>query len=409
MGSQWIRQRQIPDTPGVYFFNSKGGVLYIGRATSLKSRVLSYFRDDVLHTRGPRIVDMVTRADDIKWKETNSVLEAIILEAELIKKHQPPANTEGKDGKSFNCVVITDEAFPQVLVVRKKDIDFGKLTAYSLQLKASYGPFPQSGLLKDALKIIRRLFPYRDEKCHPLQGKPCFNRQLGLCPGVCTGEISSLDYKKIISRLILFFEGKTQALERGLKREMMTYAKALNFEKAGEVKRVLFGLRHIQEVALLGREVELDSERARPQAFRIEAYDVAHLGGKNMVGVMVAVENGVIKKTDYRTFNIRGFSEAHDVGALREVITRRLKHGEWPTPSLVVVDGNEVQRKVAVKLFKKVSVVAVVKNERHRPERLLGDKQLIKKYKRQILLANSESHRFSIARHRRKATRAFLG
>jgi excinuclease ABC subunit C len=399
---------ELPETPGVYFFKHGSQILYIGRATSLKDRVRSYFSNDVIATRGPRIVDMVTKADSIEWKETNSVLEAILLEAYLIKKHDPHANSDGKDDKSFNHVVITKEDFPRVLLVRGRDLAnrFPKKS-----IKYSFGPFPEGRLLFEALKIIRRIFPYRDAKCEPPKpgktARPCFNRQIGLCPGVCTGEITKAEYAKQIRRLKLFFEGKTSLLERSVKVDMKKYADAMQFEKAAELKRVLAGLYHIQDVALIkddGRGSGTSGKR-----FRVEGYDVAHLSGKHMTGVMTVVEGGVPVKSEYRIFNIRGFTTSNDPGALREVITRRLKHSEWSMPDLVVVDGNIVQQEVARSLFPSdVVVVAVVKDERHKAKAILGEGPYLEEHKTDILLANAEAHRFSIGHLRMRARRSLF-
>ncbi len=398
----------LPDAPGVYFFKQGSTILYIGRATSLKDRVRSYFSDEVMSTRGAKIVDMVTRADTLNFKETSSVLEAIILEAHLIKEHLPSANSDGKDDKSFNHVVITKDDFPQVLVVRGKDL---KEQFPHQKIKYEFGPFPEGGLLKEALKIIRKIFPYRDEKCFPPQpgerGRPCFNRQVGLCPGVCTGEISKKEYGKTIQRLKLFFQGKTDSLIRSIERDMKAHARAHEFERAHDLKRVLFGLQHIQDVALI--KVDDGESPASKRGFRVEAYDVAHISGKHMVGVMVVAESGQIATKHYRTFNIRGFTTSNDPGALREVISRRLNHPEWSAPDLVVVDGNEVQRSVAASLFGSTTpVVAVTKDSRHKPLTIVGDPAVVTQYEKVILRLNAEAHRFAIKRFRSKARRSLI-
>jgi excinuclease ABC subunit C len=197
MRNQDLAKFDLPDAPGVYFFlNRKGDILYVGKATSLKDRVKSYFAKDILLTRGPKIEKMLLEADSIEYKTTESVLEALILEANEIKKNQPPANSRDKDDKSYNYVVITKEDFPRIVVVRGKD-----LLASPAKALATAGPFPHSGELREALKIIRRIFPYRDEKCKITPKlKPCFNAQIGLCPGPCGGWISKADYRKIINQ-----------------------------------------------------------------------------------------------------------------------------------------------------------------------------------------------------------------
>lgn len=117
---QYLSKIELPDAPGVYFFKYGKEVLYIGKATSIADRVKSYFATDLIGTRGPLLVDMVFQSDKLDWQTTDSVLEALLLEAELIRKHQPKYNTKEKDDKSFNCVVITDEDYPRVLIIRKK-------------------------------------------------------------------------------------------------------------------------------------------------------------------------------------------------------------------------------------------------------------------------------------------------
>ena len=162
MKYQDLKTKKIPQAPGVYFFIGAGGkILYIGKATSLRDRVRSYFVADVINTRGPQIVSMVEKSKTVRFKKTDSVLEALILEAELIRKYKPTYNTKEKDNKSFNHIVITDEVFPRVLIVRGRELK-KTLHAPRFKIKDSFGPFPRGGVLKDAIKIIRKIFPFRD-------------------------------------------------------------------------------------------------------------------------------------------------------------------------------------------------------------------------------------------------------
>jgi len=403
MNSQELVKVQLPDSPGVYFFKQGNTILYIGRATSIKDRVRSYFGSDLIATRGPLLVDMVFQADDLRFTVTDSVLEAIILEADLIRAHQPKYNTKEKDNKSFNCVVVTKEVFPRVLIVRKRDLDQGK---NDFEQKYVFGPFPNGSSITEGLRIIRKIFPFRD-KCVPLVGRPCFNAQLGLCPGVCAGTISTKEYAKIISRIKLFFEGKKAILVQKMAKEMREYAKKQEFEKAGEIKRQIFALTHIQDVALINSRESFLSEMGdakSEESFRIEAYDIAHLSGKNTVGVMTVVEDGRPAKSQYRKFKIKRGDGAHDVANLREIIERRLAHTEWPFPQMIIADGNEIQRRaveeIIVKAKLSIPTVSVIKDKKHKARAIIGDSGLVKKYKRVILLANSEAHRFAIGYHR---------
>ena len=432
--------KKLPDSPGIYLFKYGKNLLYVGKATSLRQRVRSYFSNDLIKTRGRLLVDMVTLADKIDFKTTDSVLEALILEAQYIKEHLPKYNTKDKDNKSYNYVVITDEDYPRVLVVRgrnleqnlKQDSDERKRDAKSEEkYKYTFGPYPYGGELKEALNLVRKIFPFRD-KCIPfddlkskLNPRPCFNRSIGLCPGVCTGEISKKDYATQIKNIKLFFEGKKPVLLKSLTKQMQAFAKEKEFEKAGEIKKTIFALNHIQDVSLIKKvsdQVGQDSEGV----FRIEAYDIAHMSGQNMVGVMVVMENGELKPADYRKFVIKGFEKANDAGALEEVIKRRIAHTEWPGPNTVVLDGNEVQLKRARDAFgliaKNILFCSVVKDKSHKAKNILFLNKPVKSAKlartpgvsatefskEQIVKINAESHRFAIAFHKNRRAKDFL-
>ena len=268
------------------------------------------------------------------------------------------------------------------------------------KIKYTFGPYPQGAQLREALKIVRKIFPYRDIKCKSGQKRPCFSRQIGLCPGVCTGEISKAEYAKTIRNLKLFFEGKKKVLIRMLEKEMKAAAKAECFEEAGKIKYTLFALTHIQDIALLKRDIQTP----HGPVMRLEAYDIAHISGSFVVGVMIVVENGEAKKSDYRKFRIRINPGVNDTGALAEVLARRLNHPEWQLPTAVLVDGGIGQLNSAKAILRErdldIPLVAVIKNEKHKPENFLGDQVFIQAHKKEILLANSEAHRFALAYHR---------
>lgn len=416
----------LPEMPGVYFFlGERDEILYIGKATVLADRVKSYFGDDLDVTRGPKLVLMRERARAIAWQPLDSVLEALLLEGQLIKHYQPTYNTDAKDDKSYNFLVITDEAYPRVLIVREKDIISGKI---NFKIKEQFGPYPRGGALQTALKIVRQIFPFRD-KCEPFektakhpesvegshkvdstlrqaQGKPCFHAQIGLCPGVCSGAISKAEYRKQIKRISLFFSGKKADLVKRLEREMHAAAKVLEFERANSIKKLLFDLGHIRDVALM------KADREEVSAARIEAYDVAHLAGEATVGVMTVVQHAITKKSEYRLFKLRGEHGGNDLSALEEILTRRFAHKEWTLPELIVVDGALLQSDVAARVLKRqkltIPIVGVVKNEKHQPKKVIGPRGLVKRFEADILLANAEAHRFAISFHRKKKREAFL-
>ena len=433
MNSQQLKKIGLPDKPGVYFFKLGKNILYIGKATSLRDRVGSYFSKDLISTRGPMILDMTVKADNVEWQETDSVLESLILEANLIKKYKPKYNTKEKDNKSFNFVCITKptraggDKLPRVLVVRGRGLN-------KKEYSKVYGPYPNGLQLREAMKIIRRIFPYIDDDSAKKNNRE-FYKQLGLIPDINTykekqinsfsqvlgrgrmrGQTSSkkdlsvslLGYKNNIKNLKLFFEGKKKSVVLNLKKEMLSFAAKKEFEKAGEIKKRIFALEHINDIALLKDEIF----GIPTSEYRIEAYDIAHMGGKNMVGVMTVIENGEVNKSEYRKFIIQTQDGANDIGAIEEVLSRRLRHTEWGLPSLIVVDGSIAQINVTKRVLDRyqfdIHIVGVVKDERHKPKAIIGDENIIKIHKKNILLANNESHRFAITFHKQKRNKSFL-
>lgn len=400
---------KLPNTPGVYFFlGTRRQILYIGKATSLASRVKSYFDINIKEKRSALIEKMVAEAKKVEWMETDSVLEAMLLETNLIRTHKPVYNTISKDDKSYNHVVITREEYPRVLVVRGKDLLEINDTTYS----KVYGPFPSGMLFKEALKIIRKLFQFYDKDASldtrgskMRKGKLDFNTQIGLYPD----SLSKQEYARTIKHICLFFEGKKEKIVADLTKQMHLHAKRQEFESAHTLKKKIFALQHIQDVALIKDDARVYRD---DKTFRIEAYDIAHMAGKDMVGVMTVLERGEPAKNEYRKFTIQGYTASNDTGALKEVLTRRMAHTEWQYPDLIVVDGSTAQKNVAESVLKAhkrvIPVVGVVKNDKHKPERIIGAKKHIEQYKLHILHANAEAHRFAISFHRKKRSKRAL-
>lgn len=404
MEKESLLKKKLPDAPGVYFFLGKRKeILYIGKATSLRNRVRSYFTNDIRTKRSELIEKMVAEAKSLEVTQTDSVLEALILETNLIRTHKPTYNTISKDDKSFNHLVITNEEFPRVLVVRGKD-----LTADFLEndIKYHFGPFPSGTLFREALKIVRKIFQFYDtpapigtEKSKMARGKVDFNRQIGLYPSVQ----SKAEYQKTIRHIKLFFEGKKKQIITELEKEMKMLAKAERFEEANVVKKKIFALQHIHDIALIKDDMRVYRDE---KSVRIEGYDVAHMGGKDMVGVMTVLEGMQPNKNEYRKFKINTVSGSNDPAALKEILERRLGHPEWTLPQIIVVDGSTAQKNAAEHILRKydvlIPVVGVVKDEKHNPKRVIGPRKLIEQYHDAILLVNAEAHRFAIGYHRNK-------
>ena len=410
------RRKKLPDEPGVYFFLGKNKkLLYIGKATSLRDRVRSYFAKDLMDTRGPLLVEMLDKAASIDFRQTDSVLEALLLEASLIRTHRPYYNTDLKDDKSFNHVVITKEDYPRVLVIRGKSLE---AECPPERRAHTFGPFPHGMQLQQAMKLVRKIFPYR-VKCAPCEEsekhgkacKPCFDASIGLCPGVCSGEVARAEYRRTVRHIALLFQGRKKQLVASMERQMRAAAKEERFEEAARLREQLFGLTHIRDVSLIKDEYRGHGSAA--QASRIEAYDIAHLAGSGHVGVMTVVEGGLPNKMEYRKFNIKEARGGDDPGSLKEVLSRRLGHNEWPMPKLIVVDGHKAQMNAAERALAqygiKIPVVGVVKDEKHRPRSIAGDRDAIRDRERDILLANAEAHRFAISFNRKKMRKRLLG
>jgi excinuclease ABC subunit C len=216
------------------------------------------------------------------------------------------------------------------------------------------------------------------------------------------------EYNEQLKNIKLFFEGRKSEVVRRLTRAMSDHAKKMEFELANEYKQMIFALKHIKDVSLLDQKIKEYSQRSskkRGRAYRIEAYDIAHISGKYTVGVMVVVEDGEPKKSEYRKFKIRIEADrSDDTLHLEEVLMRRFNHPEWQKPDLLVIDGGTAQKRRAEKTLKtlalEIPIVSVVKDDKHKARAVLGNKEMIESYKRGILVANLESHRFAVAYHR---------
>lgn len=394
-----LAKLNIPKEPGVYFFKQGKDILYIGKATSLRDRVRSYFANDIIHTRGSRILDMVALADGVEFETTDTVLEALIKEAGLIKRYEPKYNIKEKDNKSYSFVCITKDALPKIVIERGRSISFKGDGAYD----EVYGPFPSLSKLFIAMKIIRRIFPFVTDKT----GSKLY-AQIGLEPDMNKDNFLEI-YKKNIRNIKLFFQGKKSALIKTLTKEMMEYARKLQFERAAQVRQQIFALEHINDVALID---DGPTAVAGTHGFRVEAYDVAHMKGTNSVGVMTVMENGSVAKSQYRKFILRNTPKGDDLRGLVEIMTRRFKHAEWPAPDLVVIDGGKTHLKTAESALKALhinaKVVSVVKDDKHKARDVLGDSEVTKTHKKDIILINSEAHRFAIDFYRNKHRKSLI-
>jgi len=420
--------KRFPETPGVYTMygtplrlpgmrsgtlrrssreasEAKGKILYIGKAGNLRRRVSSYF----LKAHDARIERLMQEVREITYEETDTALEALILESKRIKEHHPVYNILEQDDKSFLHVAITTrEEFPRVLLVRGKDLSSSK----------TFGPFTSASSIREALRILRRIFPWH---IHRLEGgkvgrlqehsRPCFDYEVGLCPGTCVGAVDKAEYRKNVRRLVSIFEGKKSKVVRELEREMEKASRALEFEKAVKLRKQIFALKHIQDIALIGEPEFPKTYNLQPKTYaRIEGYDISNISGTSAVGSMVVFVNGAPDKNEYRKFKIRTTVQPDDVGMLKEVLRRRFKNS-WQLPSLILIDGGRGQVNAAKEVLGEANLQIPIVGIAKGPERKKND--IIGKVPACVSLATlirvrDEAHRFAIAYHKKLRRKRFL-
>ena len=434
--------RNLPDSPGVYLMKgAKGKILYIGKAANLMRRVSSYFlRPHLRQARLPdgqgfggqahdsRIQKLVSEIQKIDHQKTDTAIEALILEAGLIKKYQPPFNVREKDDTSFLYVEITKEKFPRVILVRGKEKPGGE----------RFGPFTSASSIREALRIVRKIFPFSIHSPDKIPAgalpadlsakdlltaeaigrrRACFEYEIGLCPGICIGAISEKEYKKNIRNIRLFFRGKKAQILRSLERGMKAASAALEFETAEKLKRQIFALRHIQDVALISNDLLPPTSYSLPPNLRIEGYDISNISGTSAVGSMVVFRGGKPDRTEYRKFKIRTITGSNDVGMLKEVLRRRFKHPAvrggfgWALPDLVLIDGGRGQINAAKEVLSetglKIPVVGIAKGPERKRNDVVG---FPPKWadKKTLIHVRDEAHRFAIRYHKKIRAEKFL-
>ena len=380
--------KKIPDSPGIYLFYKGKELIYIGKATSLRNRVRSYLNPKTLRPIEARMKDV----SDVKWKTTDSVLEAVILEANYIKEFKPKYNVKTKDDKSWNFFVITKEEFPKLVAVREKNL---KKEAYLYV----FGPYAEMKT-SQILKLLHSLF--KVSRCNPNQKRPCFDYQLNNCLGVCINEINSRDYKeKVIKPLVTFLKGKKKILITSLEKKMKEASKKEDFEEAKRLRNQIFSLNKIRDFALLDKSF-LINEKKKEKSLRIEGYDISNLGNEAMVGSMVVFNESGPLKNEYKKFKIKSISGQSDVDCLKEVLERRLKHREWPMPDYILVDGGKPQVNTIKKVLKEkgfnVPVVGIAKGPDRKKNEFFFDKgnEFVLKNENLLIRVRDEAHRFAI-------------
>lgn len=430
----------LPPEPGVYFMkDARGRIMYVGKATSLRTRVSSYFS----RPQEPRIAAMAAKVRRIDYERTPTAVEALMLEARTIKKLQPPYNVMEKDDKSFVHLVFTKEPFPRPVLIRAYEL----ARMPKKQFLRTFGPFRSAASVRAGLDALRRSFPWTT--CAPGRKRPCFYRHLGLCPGVCSGEISSIEYKKIVRELTRFFSGGRAGVVRAMRAEMRRAAKGRRFEEAAALRDRLFALEHIRDAAVMKRE-EAGLGEFIDVFGRIEGYDISNISGTDAVGSMVVFEDGEPKKKEYRKFAVRTVQGPNDAAMLGEVLRRRFAHHgvpssdyvgtgsagaapgghatqgrsrgatnrAWRMPELVLVDGGASQvneaKRVLADAGLRIPLVGMAKGRDRKRDELVYDRgdyelsRLAVAFRPLLQRVRDEAHRFAVAYHRDLRGRSFI-
>lgn len=347
----------LPNTPGVYFFKDKNGkIIYIGKASILRRRVKSYFSKSHKDYKTPLLVKNI---HDLYWVETNSEIEALFLEAEFIKRHKPLYNVRERDDKNFIYVRITmQDDFPTVSLVRRPADD-----------KARYfGPFIQSYGVRQALKYLRRAFPYFVKEKHKITSK--LEYQIGVLPNP---DITKIEYRKQIRKLIMVLEGKSTQLIEQLKKDIDKLSKKQRFEEAIQLRNQYLALSSLNSRVVFGGEEKiiigvdaalkgLSEILQLKNLRRIECYDISNFAGGDSVSSMVVFTDGLPDSRQYRHFKMRT-KGPNDFAMMKETLQRRFneRNKSWPKPDLIIIDGGKGQLSSAKEALKEagINVLAV--------------------------------------------------
>ncbi|MBI3305197.1 GIY-YIG nuclease family protein [Candidatus Parcubacteria bacterium] len=431
--------RRLPTASGVYLFrNQRGRILYIGKAINLRNRVRSHFQSKP--SAYPTKIGLYENVTHIDWYENESEIEALILEANLIKKYEPRFNVDLKDNTNYLFVGFTKEEFPHVFFTHqfalKKVLHLGPKGSASGRGRTSraqadlIGPFTSATATRETLAALRHIFPYCT--CTETHERPCVRTQLGKCLGLCClkaqarlklpaterAELTSA-YRRNIRSLKAILTGRKKDLLKTLKQGIIAAAKRQDFEAAAKLRDQYRGLEelfaHERVLSRFALELPKASHASRMHELRelgqtlrlaapprrIEAYDVANIQGELATGSMVTFENGLPNKNFYRKFKIKISGRPNDVAMIREVLQRRIAHTEWPYPDLIVVDGGKTQRNTALSVLRvyKLDIPAIGHakglSEIHTETGLIPLAELPDGARNLLLRLRDEAHRFA--------------
>jgi excinuclease ABC subunit C len=344
--------KELPKSPGVYFHkNAQGQIIYVGKAALLSNRVRQYFQKS--RTRDPKTEALVAEISDTDWMVVDSEIEALFLEAEMIRRYMPRYNILLRDDKSMSYIRIDYASdFPTVSTTRRPLDDGARY----------FGPFLSSNSVRQALKALRRVFPYATRRI-PGQKRATLHYHLGLDPGLEEGKTSLETYRSNLRKLMAVIEGKRHSVEQELESEMKAAAKVADYERAAKIRNQLFALQNLKLQVIFSDKEFLDISKDHAlnelvnllsiEKFprRIEGYDISHMQGSDVVASMVVFTNGVSDKSEYRKFKTR-LNQNNDFFNMNETLQRRFSQKNikaWGKPNLVLIDGGKGQLDAAIK------------------------------------------------------------
>ncbi len=361
--------KTLPNSPGVYIYkNVNKEIIYVGKAISLKKRVSQYFqREDAL---GPKTTSLVSQIHKIEYKQVESELQALLLEASLIKQYRPKFNSQLRDDKSYIYICITNEKIPRIFSTHKNKLN---------DQDNFYGPFPDSKSVRFLLRTIRHIYPYRS--CRVLPKKPCLYFDLKLCTAPC---VNTVGYNQIVGKIKKFLNGNITSLITDLKNEIKQESKQENYEKALKLKEQLDPLLYITNSWRSAQDLSKDHNLQDDQISRaldqltttlqpyfpsllkiqkIECFDISNFGNNYFVGAMTVFAQGRIDNSQYKKFKIKTISNQDDMHMMKEMLWRRLNHPEWDFPDLIVLDGGKPQLSVVSTIFnnKNIALIGLAK------------------------------------------------
>ncbi len=424
---------RLPDATGVYCFKAKK-ILYIGKAVNIKERVKNHFSPRRSFSEGGSTAFkdslLAEKTEKVGYIKTQSEIEALLLEAELIKKHQPKFNVMWRDDKNYFYVGMTRESFPQIFITHQP---FVATAPQGLRPNKKYvGPFVDGRALKETLKFLRKVFPYRS--CRFLPKKSCLWYHLNRCPAPCTLRSKIMEVAAVKEKLeknaqkdaaLLFgiISGKKSQVLKNLKQEMKIASKNQDFERAKKIRDKIFALKKVLLSArVFGQQISEEPDEwqktgnilreiigNQTNVSRIEAYDVSNIQGQEATGSMITFVDGKPNKSFYRKFKIKIAGKPNDTAMIKEILSRRLKHKEWGWPDLILIDGGKGQLNAALKARGKKEIVASIMSlaKKHNELFIQGRtkplllKNLPREISNLILRLRDEAHRFAITYHKK--------